>query len=88
VAADAGVQIVLDPKRVVLRDAAKAFVQAAEDRKASEAVETYEHTVEDLLLGIDLVADIGKATPVGCGPVPDPALSSAKSFIRDPANRV
>ena len=55
VAADAGVQVILDPKRVVLRDAAKAFVQAAKDRRAHEAAEIYERTVDDFLAGCDKI---------------------------------
>ena len=53
VAKDAGVPAVLDPKRVALRDAAKKFVAAAEDRKAHEAAEIYERTVDDFLAGCD-----------------------------------
>jgi integrase len=52
-AKDAGVQVVLDPKRVALRDAAKKFVQAAKDRQAYEAAEIYERTLDDFLPGSD-----------------------------------
>jgi integrase len=53
VAADAGVQVVLDPQRVALVKAAKAFVEAAKDRKASEAAEIYQRTLDDFLPGCD-----------------------------------
>jgi integrase len=51
VAEAAGVKVVKDPKRMYLKDAAKAFVQAALDRKAIEAAEIYERTLDDFLSG-------------------------------------
>ncbi|MCU1251523.1 MAG: hypothetical protein JWQ49_4552 [Edaphobacter sp.] len=50
-AGDAGVQVVLDPKRVALRDAAKKFSMAAFDRGSKEASEIYERTLEEFLTG-------------------------------------
>jgi integrase len=55
VAADAGVKVVLDPERVALREAALRFIQAAKDRKAYEAAETYQLTLDDFLRGCDKV---------------------------------
>lgn len=51
VANDAGVQVVVDPKRVVLREAAPKFVQAALDRKSKESAEIYERTLTEFLDG-------------------------------------
>jgi len=50
-AGDAGVAVVLDPKRVGLRDAAKKFSLAAFDRGSKEASEIYERTLDDFLAG-------------------------------------
>lgn len=47
IAGDAGIQIVVDSKRVVLRDAAKLFVGAAKDRNSLEAAEIYERTLDN-----------------------------------------
>jgi integrase len=47
----AGVQVVVDPKRTALRDAATKFVKAAVDRKAPEAAEIYKRTTDDFLDG-------------------------------------
>jgi integrase len=49
IAGDAGVQVVLDPIRIPLRDAYPRFVQAARDRGAKEAAEIYERTLTDFL---------------------------------------
>ena len=48
---DAGVQVVLDPERVALRDAAPKFVQAARDRGSLEAAEIYDRTLDEFLAG-------------------------------------
>lgn len=48
---DAGVQVVLDPERVALRDAHPKFVQAARDRGSLEAAEIYDRTLEEFLAG-------------------------------------
>ena len=50
-AGDAGVAVVLDPKRVALRDAAKKFSMAAFDRGSKEASEIYERTLDEFLSG-------------------------------------
>jgi integrase len=52
-AKDAGVQVVMDPQRVDLRAAATAFILAAEDRKAPEAAEIYQRTLDDFFTGCD-----------------------------------
>jgi integrase len=51
VAEDAGLEVVVDTKRVALKDAAKKFVQAAVDRKATESAEVYERTLTEFLAG-------------------------------------
>ena len=43
-AADAGVRVVTDQKRVTLSDAVRDFVQAARDRNALEAAEICKRT--------------------------------------------
>jgi integrase len=50
-AGDAGVAVVLDPKRIALRDEAKKFSLAAFDRGSKEASEIYERTLEEFLAG-------------------------------------
>jgi integrase len=50
-ASDAGVQVVLDPKRISLRDEAKRFSMAAFDRGSKEASEIYERTLEEFMAG-------------------------------------
>jgi integrase len=50
-AGDAGVAVVLDPKRIALRDEAKKFALAAFDRGSKEASEIYERTLEEFLSG-------------------------------------
>jgi integrase len=51
VADDAGVQRVIDPKRMALRDAHPRFVAAAVARDSMEAAEIYERTLKDFLSG-------------------------------------
>jgi integrase len=50
-AVDAGVQVVLDPMRIPLRDSYRRFVHAALDRGSKEAAEVYERTLEDFFSG-------------------------------------
>jgi integrase len=50
-AADAGVQVMTDPRRIALVDATAKFVQAARDRKSPEAAEIYQRTLDDFLAG-------------------------------------
>jgi integrase len=50
-AGDAGVQVVLDPKRAVLRSESKKFVQAALSRGSKEAAEVYQRALNDFLDG-------------------------------------
>jgi integrase len=55
IADDAGVQVVLDPMRIPLRDSYRGFVQAARDRGSVEAAEIYERTLEEFLAGCSKV---------------------------------
>lgn len=50
-AGDAGVEVVVDPMRIPLRDASPRFVQAAKDRGAKEAAEIYKRTLDEFLVG-------------------------------------
>jgi hypothetical protein len=50
-AGNAGVNVVLDPKRVALRDAASKFSLAAFDRGAKEASEIYGRALDEFLAG-------------------------------------
>jgi hypothetical protein len=49
IAGNAGVQVVVDPTRVVIADAIPKSVQAAIDRKSAEAAEIYKRTLDDFL---------------------------------------
>ncbi|MBB5329452.1 tyrosine-type recombinase/integrase [Tunturiibacter gelidoferens] len=49
IAGDAGVKVVKDPMRIPLRDSYRVFVQAALDRKSTEAAEIYQRTLEEFL---------------------------------------
>jgi integrase len=51
IAGGAGIQVVLDPRRLVLREAAPKFVQAAVNRKSKEAAEIYDRTLTEFLSG-------------------------------------
>jgi integrase len=51
VAGNAGVQVVIDPKRVALRETATTFVDAAAARGSMEAAEIYKRTLDDFLAG-------------------------------------
>jgi len=55
IAAHAGVEVVLDAKRIAIKDAVTKFVAAASDRKSPEAAEIYERTLDDFLLGCSKV---------------------------------
>jgi integrase len=48
---DAGVEMVVDPKRTLLRDAHPRFVAAAVARGSHEAAEIYDRTLKDFLAG-------------------------------------
>jgi integrase len=50
-AEDAGVQVVVDETRVVLKTAATKFSQAALARGSTEAAELYQRTLDDFLVG-------------------------------------
>ena len=47
----AGIQVVLDPSRIGISDAARSFVQAAEDRGSNEAAEIYQRTLDEFQAG-------------------------------------
>lgn len=51
IAQEAGVQVVVDPSRVSIREAAGKFVQAAKDRKSFKAAKLYANTLEAFLPG-------------------------------------
>jgi integrase len=50
-AGDAGVKVVIDPKRAALRAESTKFIQAAIARGSKEAAEIYERTLDDFLDG-------------------------------------
>jgi integrase len=50
-AQDAGIQVVSDPARVSIRDAAQTFTKAAQDRGSKEAAEIYKRTMDDFQIG-------------------------------------
>ncbi len=48
---DAGVQVVRDPMRILLRDSYPRFVQAARDRGSKEAAEAYNRSLDEFMSG-------------------------------------